>query len=106
MKDYKNEFGEWTERERLASLKLTKKAIADGEIPDPRELGCRVCGKKTGRIDYHNWNYNHPTKYLEAMCQGCHTMYHRYNNRERLDLWDVYKSKKQAWGCSQGLQDK
>jgi hypothetical protein len=76
MRDYK----EWTGKERLASLKKTKTAIAEGIIPPPTK--CNRCGKTTGRIDYHNHDYSDPIKYLEQICQGCHTRLHRLENRE------------------------
>ena len=74
MRDYKG----WTAAERLASLKKTKAAIAAGIIPSPTQ--CNRCGKTTGRIDYHNHDYSDPIKYLEQICQGCHTRLHRMEN--------------------------
>jgi hypothetical protein len=76
MRDYKG----WTAKERLASLKKTKTAIAAGTIPSPTK--CNRCGKTTGRIDYHNHDYSDPIKYLEQICQGCHTRLHRLENLE------------------------
>ena len=76
MRDYKG----WTVNERLASLKKTKAAIAAGTIPSPTK--CNRCGKTTGRIDYHNHDYSDPVKYLEQICQGCHTRLHRLENKE------------------------
>ena len=76
MRDYKG----WTGKERLASYAKTKAAIAAGEIPPP--IKCNRCGKTTGRIDYHNRNYSDPIKYLEQICQGCHTRLHRRENKE------------------------
>jgi len=76
MRDYKG----WTANERLASLKKTKAAIAAGVIPPPTK--CNRCGKTTGRIDYHNHDYSDPVKYLEQICQGCHTRLHRMENKE------------------------
>ena len=75
MRDYKG----WTAAERLASLKKTKAAIAAGIIPPPTQ--CTRCGKTTGRIDYHNHDYSDPIKYLEQICQGCHTRLHRMENK-------------------------
>lgn len=76
MRDYKG----WTAKERRASLKKTKAAIAAGIIPPPTK--CNRCGKETGRIDYHNHDYSDPIKYLEPLCQGCHTRLHRRENKE------------------------
>jgi hypothetical protein len=76
MRDYK----EWTGKERLASFAKTKAAIAAGIIPPPTK--CNRCGKTTGRIDYHNHDYSDPVKYLEQICQGCHTRLHRMENKE------------------------
>jgi hypothetical protein len=76
MRDYKG----WTAKERLASLKKTKAAIAAGVVPPPTK--CNRCGKETGRIDYHNHDYSDPIKYLEPLCQGCHTRLHRLENKE------------------------
>ena len=76
MRDYK----EWTGKERLASFAKTKAAIAAGIIPPPTK--CNRCGKTTGRIDYHNHDYSDPIKYLEQICQGCHTRLHRMENKE------------------------
>lgn len=77
MRDYKG----WSAAERMASLKKTKAAIAAGVIPTPTK--CNRCGKETGRIDYHNHDYSDPIKYLEQMCQGCHTRLHRMENKEQ-----------------------
>lgn len=76
MRDYKG----WTAKERLASFAKTKAAIAAGVIPPPTQ--CNRCGKTTGRIDYHNHDYSDPIKYLEQICQGCHTRLHRMENKE------------------------
>jgi hypothetical protein len=75
MKDFK----QWTGKERLASFAKTKAAIAAGIIPSPTI--CNRCGKTTGRIDYHNHDYSDPIKYLEQLCQGCHTRLHRLENK-------------------------
>jgi len=77
MRDYKG----WSAAERMASLKKTKAAIAAGVIPLPSK--CNRCGKETGRIDYHNHDYSDPIKYLEELCQGCHTRLHRMENKEQ-----------------------
>jgi hypothetical protein len=76
MRDYKG----WTAKERLASFAKTKAAIAAGIIPPPTQ--CNRCGKTTGRIDYHNRDYSDPIKYLEQICQVCHTRLHRMENKE------------------------
>jgi transposase-like protein len=76
MRDYKG----WTGKERLASLKKTKAAIAAGIIPPPTK--CNRCGKTTGRIDYHNHDYSDPIKNLEPLCQGCHIRLHREENKK------------------------
>ena len=76
MRDYKG----WTAKERLASLKKTKAALAAGVIPPPTK--CNRCGKETGRIDYHNQDYSDPIKHLEQICQGCHTRLHRLENKD------------------------
>lgn len=64
----------WTGEERLKSLALTKKAIADGVIPKPTV--CEWCGQDKGIIQYHNENYSHPTKYLKSLCWRCHMIHH------------------------------
>ena len=74
MKDYNGVSG----KERLASWVLTKKAMASGEIPYPSK--CQICGKTTGRIDYHSETYASPTDGLFQICQGCHM---RWHNRDR-----------------------
>ena len=66
----------WTWAQRLASLKLTKLAIKNGEIPPPEQLGCKRCGQKLGIIEYHNHDYDSPTEYLEPLCFRCHRMLH------------------------------
>ena len=76
MRDYKG----WTGKERLASLKKTKAAIAAGIIPPPTK--CNRCGRTTGRIDYHNHDYSDPIKNLEPLCQGCHIRLHREENKK------------------------
>ncbi|MGI6423084.1 MAG: hypothetical protein ACOX0X_00490 [Candidatus Dojkabacteria bacterium] len=73
MKEYRN----ITAKERLESLKLTKKAIKEGIIQIPSK--CQLCGKTTGRIDYHNETYKSPTENLYQICQGCHTRWHKRN---------------------------
>ncbi len=88
MRDYK----EWTGQERLASLKKTKEAIAAGIIPPPTK--CNRCGKTTGRIDYHNHDYSDPVKYLEMLCQGCHTRLHRMENRAQAEATAADKAQK------------
>lgn len=64
----------WTAEQRLASLKLTKAAIASGEMPKPTK--CEICGQDKGIIQYHNEDYSHPTKYLRQMCWRCHMIHH------------------------------
>ncbi len=80
MRDYKG----WTASERLASYAKTKAAIAAGVIPPPTK--CNRCGKTTGRIDYHNHDYSDPIKYLEQICQGCHTRLHKMENKENKEI--------------------
>ena len=70
MKSYKG----WTPKQRLESLKKTKEAIKNGEIPKPHK--CNRCGLEEGIIHYHNEDYSHPTKYLEQLCWTCHMMHH------------------------------
>ncbi len=77
--DYK----QWTGKQRLASLRKTKKAIADGIIPPPTK--CSQCGKTEGRIDYHNKNYDDPIKYLIPLCMTCHLRLHREEKRIKKD---------------------
>ncbi len=86
MRDYKG----WTAKERLASFAKTKAAIAAGIIPPPTK--CSRCGKTTGRIDYHNNDYSDPIKYLEQLCQGCHTRLHRLENKALADMNSSLKS--------------
>lgn len=75
----------WTAAERNAVDAYVKKAIARCEIEKPTK--CNRCGKETGRIDPHNHSYDHPTKYIEPMCQGCHTgMHRRYNINKATEL--------------------
>ena len=68
------DFQGWTSEQRLASLALTKKAIASGELPKPTK--CELCGQDKGIIQYHNNDYSHPTKYLSSLCWRCHMMLH------------------------------
>lgn len=70
MKSYKG----WTPAQRRESLKKTKEAIKNGEIPPPTK--CNRCGQTEGIIQYHNEDYSHPTKYLEQLCWTCHMMHH------------------------------
>ena len=91
MRDYKG----WTAAERLASFAKTKAAITAGIIPPPTK--CNRCGKTTGRIDYHNHDYSDPIKYLEQLCQGCHTRLHRLENKALAD--NTFSDK-----CSSGEQ--
>lgn len=82
MKSYKG----WTKEERMKSSKLTKRAIANGEIPPPTK--CERCGQTKGIIHYHNENYSHPTKYLEQLCWRCHLIHHsKYRSREAHDKY-------------------
>jgi hypothetical protein len=73
MNDYKGV----TAAERIASLKITQKAIKEGIIPKP--VKCQLCGKTTGRIDYHSETYKSPTEGLLQICQGCHMRWHNRN---------------------------
>lgn len=73
MKSYK----QWSANDRVRMSKLSKKAIADGEIPKPAK--CNRCGRKEGEVtmQYHNHDYSHPTDHLEPVCKGCHFMLHK-----------------------------
>lgn len=66
----------WTWEKRRKSLALTKLAIKNDEILPPEQLGCKRCGQKLGIIEYHNHDYDSPTKYLEPLCFRCHRMLH------------------------------
>ena len=83
-------YKQWSEAERNASFRKTKKAIADGDIPPAKVLGCNRCKQTKGVIDYHNHNYDHPTKYLEALCYTCHMVHHNFHNNPQgcMDYWD------------------
>lgn len=56
----------------LADWKI-KVAIELQLIPRPSQ--CSVCGKTTGRIDYHAENYGRPLQ-IAPICQGCHLALH------------------------------
>ena len=73
-------YKQWSPEHRRASLEKTKLAIASGLIPEAKKLGCNRCKQKEGIIEYHNCNYDHPTKYLEALCYRCHMMIHNFHN--------------------------
>ena len=73
----------WTWAQRLASLKLTKLAIKEGKILPPDQLGCKRCGQKLGIIEYHNHDYDSPTKFLEPLCFRCHRMIHSSESAKR-----------------------
>lgn len=90
MKSYKG----WTKEQRLASLKLTKAAIARGEIPPAKK--CNRCGQTQGIIQYHNEDYSHPTKYLESLCQRCHLVHHSARRAPEAckRYWDSIKAGK------------
>lgn len=82
MKDYK----QWTAKERYASLKLTKKAIADGTIPPATK--CCKCRQEKGIIQYHNEDYSDPIKFLLQLCWRCHMILHsQYRNPEACRLY-------------------
>ncbi len=63
-------------QQRQESYQKTRKAIRKGESPRPVEIGCQRCGQKEGKIMYHNNDYSHPTKFLEALCWRCHMIHH------------------------------
>lgn len=71
----------WTGKQREASYRITKKAIADGIIPPATK--CSSCGKTEGRIDYHSENYDDPINGLISMCMSCHLKLHREYNKKR-----------------------
>lgn len=75
MKSYKK----WSAEDRLAMAKISKEAIANGEIPSAKELNCNRCGRREPEVtmQYHNHDYSHPTQFLEAVCKGCHYMLHK-----------------------------
>jgi hypothetical protein len=54
---------------------LTKRALAEAGKPLKPDR-CHRCGQTKGIIEYHNRNYDHPTKYLEALCFRCHMAVH------------------------------
>lgn len=106
MRSYTNEDGKtWTEAERRASYELTKEAIARGEIPSQYELGCSKCGQRFGRIDYHNRDYSHPTKYLIPLCARCHLVYHCCLNNRNQALQDAYDEYIEANGSLPPIRD-
>lgn len=70
MKSYK----QWSKADRLASLKKTKAAIANGVIPEATK--CNRCGQTEGIIQYHNHDYSDPIKFLESLCWRCHMIHH------------------------------
>ena len=88
-----NSYKGWTAQERNASYRKTKKAIKDGIIPPPEELGCKRCGQKKGIIHYHNHDYSDPIKYLEPLCWRCHMIEHssRRNPKACEDYWESIK---------------
>lgn len=73
MRDYKG----ISAKARLKSLAITKEAMKNGIIPYPSK--CELCGKTTGRIDYHSETYRSPTEGLFQICQGCHMRWHNRN---------------------------
>jgi len=91
MKSYKG----WTAEQRMESLKKTKAAIRRGEIPPPTK--CNRCGQTEGIIQYHNENYNHPTKYLEPLCWRCHMVLHSEHRAPEAckKYWEEIKNGKQ-----------
>jgi len=60
--------------QRKASAKLTKAAVARGEIPKAEK--CNRCGQTEGYVSYHNHDYASPTEFLESLCFRCHIVYH------------------------------
>jgi len=85
----------WTPAERRRSLVKTKKAIAEGEIPPPEQLGCMRCGQRMGIIEYHNHDYDHPTKFLEPLCFRCHRMLHSRYPESAKKYFEEVKAGKQ-----------
>ena len=83
-------FKQWIAKERDASYHLTKKAIEKGLIPPANTLGCNRCKQKDGIVDYHNYDYSHPTEFLEALCYTCHMVLHNFHNNPQgcMDYWD------------------
>lgn len=76
MRDYTDANGNtWTSKQRQASLRLTKQAIARGELP-AKPARCDWCGQDKGILQWHNANYSHPTKYLLGLCWRCHMVHH------------------------------
>lgn len=72
-------YKQWTGKQREASYRITKKAIASGVIPPAAK--CSTCGKTEGRIDYHSESYDDPINGLISICMTCHLKLHsKYNN--------------------------
>jgi len=65
----------WSGEQRLASLKLTKEAIARGEITATPPK-CEACGQDKGILQWHNTNYDHPVDHLKGLCWRCHMVEH------------------------------
>jgi len=84
------DFKQWSAAERRASAWKTKKAIEDGTIPPPEDLGCNRCGQKQGILQYHNHDYSDPVKYLEPLCWRCHMILHstHINSQACQEYWD------------------
>lgn len=82
--------------QRKASSRLTRAAIARGEIPAP--VKCNRCGQTEGYVSYHNHDYAHPTKYLECLCWRCHAMWHsQHFAKEAVDLYFEEVAKGRTW---------
>lgn len=79
MREYEKNGKVWTAEQREHHLKLTKKAIADGVIPDSSKLPCEICGDTRRRHHYHCTDYDDttfPSPNLHALCFKCHLALH------------------------------
>lgn len=73
MKDYK----QWTASERQKSHRLLKKAISDGDVPEPTKCNRCDVSYSIRKIQYHTHDYSHPTKFIEPVCIICHRKIHK-----------------------------
>ena len=97
MRQYKG----YTHQQRMSNLKLVKQKISDGQLEDPMNLKCQICGLEKGIREYHCFDYNPQValKSLNVLCWTCHRKLHVY------ELGQTHKYYQQAKEYFEKIKD-
>ncbi len=74
MREYKG----YTPEQRMQNLYRVKEAIKKGELENPLNLKCEICGQDKGIREWHCKDYNPEVamKSLQCLCYKCHRNLH------------------------------